>query len=248
MNLYGIIGYPLQHSASPEIFAQKFRTESINDAVYQKFAINKIDQLPELIANNRELKGLNVTIPYKESVIAFANKTDNLVRETGSANTLKILRRKEAYEIQAFNTDVFGFESSLKKQPLQPNQKALVLGSGGSSRSVQYVLKKMGIDYLVVSRHPKTQGMISYKSLSRDVIQSRKFIINTTPLGMHPDTETKPDIPYQDLSGDHLLFDLIYNPPLTEFLQSGRRAGAQILNGEEMLLRQAEKSWEIWQQ
>lgn len=247
MNIYGIIGYPLEHSASPQIFAQKFTEEGIDDSEYKKFPLPNIDQLPELIAKNPSLKGLNVTIPYKEMVVAFADKSGELVKETGSANTLKIFRKNGNYEVHAFNTDVYGFGYSLKKHLGRHHRKALILGSGGSSRSVQYALKKMGVDFLVVSRQAKAPGMISYDNLSEGIIQSSKLIINTTPLGMYPKTEAKPEIPYQYLTGDHLLFDLIYNPPMTEFLKSGRKAGAQIINGEEMLRKQAESSWEIWQ-
>jgi shikimate dehydrogenase len=245
-NLYGLIGYPLSHSFSKKYFTEKFRKEGLKRHFYELFPIQTISQLPGLLERFPELKGLNVTIPYKEAVFPFLDELDPAAAEIGAVNTLAI---RPDGKIKGFNTDVYGFEESLqtgiRKYPGKV-WKALVFGSGGSSKAVSYVLEKRNIFHKIVSRNPASD-QLAYEELVPETARTFNLLINCTPLGMHPDTEMCPAFPYHHLSGREFLFDLIYNPSETLFLKKGREAGCEVKNGLEMLTLQAEKAWEIWQ-
>ncbi len=247
MKQFGLIGYPLTHSFSEKYFLEKFSRESIDDCNYKLFPLKQIEQFPELIKDNISLQGLNVTVPYKESVIRYLDKMSDVVREIGAVNCIKIAKTEQGTQLIGYNTDVFGFETSLKPHLKSWHQHAIILGTGGSAKAVAYVLKKLGINYTYVSRKPVNKDAISYPDLTKLFIKSHLLIINTTPLGMFPLTKNFPKIPYDHLSVQHLLFDLIYNPEQTQFLKKGKLQGATILNGLEMLHVQAEKSFEIWE-
>ncbi len=243
MKKYGLIGFPLTHSFSKKYFAEKFEKEGIADVAFHNFPLTSIDEFPQLLRSNPTLLGLNVTIPYKEQVLQYLDHLSEEVKETRAANCIKIGKNG----LVACNTDIIGFRDSFVKK-LKPGIKnALVLGSGGSSKAVQYVLDKLGIDFLVVSRTIGNKpGFIGYNQLSKEMLNDFTVIINCTPLGMYPDESTFPDIPYSYLSPKHYLFDLIYNPAKTQFLKKGEEQGALTENGYEMLKLQAEASWKIW--
>jgi shikimate dehydrogenase len=242
MRKFGLIGFPLGHSFSAKYFTEKFQRESIHDCSYSNFEISAVSELPAIL-NDPELEGLNVTIPYKESVINFLNKTDKVVEETGACNCIRIHQGT----VTGYNTDVIGFEESISEKLMIRDKRSLVLGTGGSSKAVAWVLKKIGIQCLFVSR--KENGMrdqITYGNLNREILDSHTLIINTTPVGMFPKTDDCPPIPYEYLGPRHYLFDLIYNPAKTLFLEKGEVVGARTKNGADMLAIQAEASWEIW--
>lgn len=241
MRLFGLIGHPLSHSFSGKYFAEKFEKEGILDCSYENFPIPDIDEL-KTVLSLPGLQGLNITIPYKEKIIPFLYFKSEIVKKINACNCIKIIDGK----LYGFNTDVTGFETSLIRK-LNPaiHRHALVLGTGGASNAVKFVLEKLKINYSVVSRK-KAVGLLNYEKITPEIIQSNKLIINTTPLGMFPDINDAPPLPYEFLSPDHLLVDLIYNPEKTLFLKKGEEAGAQIQNGLEMLELQAEKSWKIW--
>jgi shikimate dehydrogenase len=257
MKKYGIIGYPLVHSFSLSYFTEKFKKENLDDCEYQAFPLQNISDLPEVIKNNPELCGLNVTHPHKIGVIYYLDKLDEAAREIDAVNCIKIVNNRpvESFfsgelssmkvRLEGYNTDAYGFEHSLKPLLKKHHQKALILGDGGASRAVAYVLRKLGIEYLIVSRRARNK-QVAYKDLSQDLMAEHLLIINTTPLGTFPETEGCADIPYQFFSDKHLAYDLVYNPAETEFLKRAKANGASIKNGLEMLHIQAEKAWEIW--
>jgi shikimate dehydrogenase len=247
MHLYGLIGRKLQHSFSPDYFNEKFRQENIS-AKYVLFEIDQIAKVRQIILNNKNLTGLNVTIPYKRDIMNFLDWIDPAAKEVGSVNTVKIERVNEKVRLLGFNTDVIGFRQSLES--VLKGKKinhALVLGSGGSSGAVTWVLDKMNIDWLMVSRRPKSEKQVAYERLNRQMMEENLLLVNTTPLGMFPDTGSYPHIPYPYLTESHVLFDLVYNPPETAFLQKGKLQGALTINGLEMLKIQAEEAWRVWQ-
>lgn len=243
MKLYGLIGYPLGHSFSKKYFTEKFEREKFSDCSYELFPIRSITELSSILNTNPALKGLNVTIPYKEQVLEYVTKTTAAVQEIGAANTIKI----EGSSLMAYNTDVIGFENSFSKK-LKPDQKkALVLGTGGASKAVQYVLRKLSIDFLLVSRNEESKyGIINYSEIDETIVNDFPIIVNCTPVGMYPNIHDCPAIPYQFISEKHYFFDLIYKPEKTMFLQKGEQKGAVIENGYDMLVIQAEESWKIW--
>ena len=244
MRKFGLIGYPLSHSFSQKFFSEKFLKEHIEDCIYENYSLPSIDLLPSTIASQPDLCGLNVTIPYKEQVIAFLHDSDDVVKRIGACNCIDIRQGK----LYGFNTDVSGFEQSLKKN-LQPHHaKALILGTGGGSKAVEFVINKLGIEYKLVSRNPNSSSstQIGYSRITASLLATHTLIINTTPLGMFPNIDQYPPIPYNALTSNHFLFDLIYNPAKTLFLQKGEEQGATIQNGLEMLIIQAEESWKIW--
>ena len=245
MKLYGLIGYPISHSFSKKFFTQKFETERITDSRYELFPIEQIEHFPKLLENNPNLAGLNVTIPYKELVLPFLDEVEESAKEIGAVNTIRIKNGK----LTGFNTDVFGFERSLKrflnKNKSIPVKRALIFGTGGASKAVAFVLKKMNISFLLVSRDIK-KGDLRYIDLDKSVMQRAQLLINTSPLGMAPNIESFPDIPYEWINKGHLLFDLVYNPEKTVFLIKGESMHASVRNGLEMLIGQAERAWEIW--
>ena len=246
MKKYGLIGYPLSHSFSEKYFSKKFEKEKITDCEYNNFSLHKISDFPDLIKNTANLKGLNVTIPYKEKIIPFLDKIDKTAKQIGAVNAIKLEKKSNKTILIGYNTDVYGFRKSLINKFENRHKKALILGTGGASKAVKYVLNNLEIKYLFVSRK-KTENTILYSELSREIIEQHTLIINTTPLGMFPNTEKFPDIPYNFISKKHLFYDLIYNPEKTIFLQKGKQKSAKIINGLQMLELQAEMSWEIFQ-
>jgi len=242
MRTFGLIGFPLTHSFSQKYFSEKFKKENISDAEFKNFPLENINDFPRLLASNPTLCGLSVTIPHKQSMMRILIEMDTVARETGAVNCIKV-----SETLTGFNTDVFGFEKSLLPLLKNHHTKALILGTGGAAKAVEYVLKKSGIEYLFISRSQKPEaGNCSYNDLDNEIISSHPLIINTTPLGMFPDADSYPRIPYEHLTEKHLLYDLVYNPQETLFLKKGKEKGAQVKNGLEMLQLQADKAWEIW--
>ena len=238
MRLFGLIGYPLSHSFSKQYFTAKFERENITDCRYELFPIESIDKLPELLAANPQLEGLNVTIPYKQQVLPWLTDRSNLPLE--ACNCIVIKEGK----LTGYNTDVTGFEGSFTPL-LQPHHnKALILGTGGAAAAVQYILGKLGIAYKMVSRTPGN-GLV-YEDIDAAVIAEHNIIINTTPLGTYPNTEACAAIPYRYITPQHYMYDLVYNPSKTKFLLLGEANGATIKNGADMLEIQAEANWKIW--
>lgn len=245
MRKFGLIGYPLGHSFSKQYFSDKFRKESITDCEYENFELEKIDHLVSLIRTNPGLCGFNVTIPYKTKVMEYLDAVDDEALDVGAVNVVKISGNRGKKVLKGYNTDVYGFRESLVPHLKSVINQAIILGTGGSSRAISWVLDKLGINHINVSRKPDGYS-ISYEDLSDKIITDSLLIINATPLGMYPDIHTKPEINYNCLTRSHILYDLVYNPEITAFLESGRERGCKIIGGFEMLRLQAEKSWEIW--
>ncbi len=240
MRQFGLIGYPLSHSFSQGFFSEKFSQENIADAVYANYPLETLEAFSKLW-ENETLQGLNVTIPYKKDVIPFLDYPSSVVTAIHACNCI----RKFEGKLYGYNTDVIGFEKSLLPF-LQPHHtKALILGTGGASAAVEWVLRKLNIQYQVVSRTPAA-GKLSYHQINSSVIDEHTLLINTSPLGMYPHVNEAPDLPYQAIGPKHHLFDLIYNPAQTIFLEKGLTQGASVQNGLEMLYIQAEESWKIW--
>jgi len=244
MQEFGLIGYPLSHSFSKKYFSEKFTKENINNCNYELYEIDNIDYINDLIGKTQNLKGLNITIPYKESIINHLDEIDVIAESIGAVNTIKI--DKETRKLKGFNTDYFGFKQSIKPFLDIRHERALILGTGGASKAVYYVLKELNIDCLFVSRTPKNDNEISYKDVNQYVIKHHQIIVNTTPVGTFPNIEDKPNIDYSLITDSHFLYDLVYNPEETAFLKQGKLKGAITLNGYQMLQLQAEKAWEIW--
>ena len=239
----GLIGYPLSHSFSKKYFTKKFEKENISDYEYLNFECKNLDNFPAILQQNPALIGLNVTMPYKEKILQYVDVKDPTVKKIGASNTLLI----QNGHITAYNTDVYAFKESLLPLLEQQHQKALILGTGGASKAVKYVLNELNIEYTSVSRQAKNNGEISYNELTKSIISSHLLVINTTPVGSYPDIKKSPLFPYDFISPEHLFYDLIYNPLQTIFLQKALIKGAKVSNGLKMLQLQAEKSWEIWQ-
>ena len=244
--LYGLLGYPLVHSFSQNYFNQKFESEN-TDAEYINFEIPDVGMLMEVVAENENLNGLNVTIPYKEQVIPFLDEIDPAASEVGAVNVIKFIRGKDGLRLKGYNSDIIGFTDSIKSLLKPHHQSALVLGTGGAAKAVSYSLRKLGLDVQLVSRR-KSANTLVYEELTKNDLKTHKVIVNTTPLGMYPNVDICPDIPYRYLTPQHLCYDLIYNPDETLFLKNSRQAGAQVKNGLEMLLLQAFASYSIWNQ
>ncbi|HAS44810.1 MAG TPA: shikimate dehydrogenase [Microscillaceae bacterium] len=246
MRQFGLIGYPLSHSFSKKYFTEKFERENIAQANYELYELSSIDLFPALLAKHPDLVGLNVTIPYKQAVMPYLDALDTSAQKVGAVNVIKIENGKKT----GFNSDYYGFKQSLINShfPINANTKALVLGSGGASKAVIAALSDLAIQCKIVSRNPVNDQQIAYKSITSELIANYQIIVNTTPLGMHPHTNACPDLPYEALNENYLLFDLLYNPSETLFMKKGAAQGAQVLNGLEMLHLQAEKSWKIWNQ
>ncbi len=244
MRKFGLIGFPLEHSFSASYFAEKFKKLRI-EASYRNFPLEEIAAFESLLKEEPELDGLNVTVPYKQKIIPYLDALDQTSRSIGAVNTILFCRREGRAASIGYNTDVTGFRRSLEENRHPDQDCALVLGTGGSSAAVIHVLKELQIDYRWVSRQ-KSEGKTSYEELTALHVTESRLIINTTPLGMHPRVETCPDIPYDGIRPGHLIFDLVYNPVKTRFLEMGEARGAAIVNGYQMLVYQAEASWEIW--
>jgi len=243
MRLYGLIGYPLKHSFSKRYFAEKFRREGI-DARYDLYELQRIDDFPELV-KMPGLCGLNVTIPYKESVIPFLNELDEVAEKIGAVNVIKFLRKNNHLWLKGYNSDIIGFEKAIIPFLKTFHDKALLLGTGGAAKAISFVLAAHNIKVTHVSRKPGI-NKITYNDLNEELMREHKLIINATPLGTYPNLCSCPDIPYEHLTPQHILFDVVYNPPKTLFLKKGEEQGATIINGETMLSGQAEAAWEIW--
>lgn len=242
--LYGLIGYPLVHSFSKEYFNNKFQSENLN-AEYINYQIPAVNEIEEIVASQKNLCGLNVTIPYKEKVIAYLDEIDSCAAEIGAVNVIKFIRNKDKVKLKGYNSDWKAFAQTLEGL-LKPHHKnALLLGTGGASKAVAYALKTLGINYRFVSRTP-SEGMYAYSDLDEDIMASHTIIVNTTPLGMYPNVDNYPQLPYHYLTSDHLLYDLLYNPEKTAFMRKGEEYKAQVKNGLEMLLLQAFIGWQIW--
>ena len=254
MRQFGLIGYPLGHSFSATYFGEKFEREAI-DATYRNFPLDRVSDFRRLLQREPLLSGLNVTVPYKQKIIKYLDSLSDTASRIQAVNTISFGLRAGRPWLEGDNTDVIGFRSSLEKHLKPHHASALVLGTGGSSKAVRYVLGQLGIDFILVSRtagkgsneaQTEQNRRITYSELNARLVQNTTLLINTTPLGMHPDVKSFPVIPYDALTPDHLLFDLVYNPARTEFLARGEKRGAAVVNGYEMLILQAEASWKIW--
>ena len=244
MDKYGLIGYPLGHSFSIGYHNQRFADEGIN-AKYINFEIPSIDSLPEVLNSNPELKGLNVTIPYKEKVIEFLDYISPEARAIGAVNVIRVVHEGKNIKLRGYNSDVIGFTQSIEPMLESYHKKALVLGTGGASKAIAYGLKSLGIEPVFVSRYERP-GTIQYGSITPEVVHEYPVMVNCTPLGMFPKVDTCPDLPYEAMDDKNILYDLIYNPDETLFMKLGAKQGASVKNGLEMLLLQAFASWEFW--
>lgn len=243
MKTYGLIGYRLSHSFSKKYFNEKFAKENIADCVYENFPLETIKEFATLLHTTPDLKGCNVTIPYKQEIIPYLDELDAAAKEIGAVNVVKIFPDGK---LIGYNSDYYGFKTSLQKFiPVNRSYRALILGTGGAAKAVAVALKDLEIPYQYVSRS-KGEGMISYAEMNEKTLEEYSIIINTSPLGMYPDVDSFPDIPYQFLTDKHYLYDLVYNPEITAFMRKGQQHGAHVVNGLEMLIGQAEKAWEIW--
>jgi shikimate dehydrogenase len=245
MDKYGLIGYPLGHSFSISYFNQRFADEGIN-AKYMNFEIPTIDELPEVIAKNPELKGLNVTIPYKEKVMDFLDSISPEARAIGAVNVIRVTHEGKKTILKGFNSDVIGFTKSIESMlDKKWHKKALILGTGGASKAINYGLKALGLETVFVSRYERPET-IQYDKITPEVVKEYNVIVNCTPLGMYPHSDECPDLPYEAMDNHTILYDLIYNPDQTLFMRKGLERGADVKNGLEMLLLQAFASWEFW--
>ncbi|PTX43672.1 shikimate dehydrogenase [Christiangramia gaetbulicola] len=240
MRTFGLIGKNIDYSFSRKYFSEKFSKEDLKDQ-YVNFDIASIEEFPVILKNN-EISGLNVTIPYKEVVIPFLDKLDAHSEKIQAVNTIKF---ENDGSITGYNTDYWGFLNALKPHLKPQHTKALILGTGGASKAIAYALELLNIQYKFVSRKPE-KDQFSYTDLDKDILDSYTLIINCTPLGTHPKVEACPDLPFEHISNQHLVFDLIYNPAETRLMKLSSEKGAQTLNGLEMLKLQAEKAWSIW--
>lgn len=240
MTKYGIIGYPLGHSFSRGFFTEKFARESI-DAQYLNFEIPDVAMLSDVLRDNPELRGLNVTLPHKQAVIPLLDEMSEEAMEIGAVNVIRVRNGK----LKGFNSDIIGFTNSIKPL-LQPHhRKALILGTGGASKAIRVGLNRLGIEWTYVSRSPR-DGMVTYEDITAETLQEYTVIVNCSPVGMFPKVDAAPAIPYELLSPQHLLFDCVYNPEETLFMKKGREQGATVKNGLEMLHLQAIASWKFW--
>lgn len=245
MDKYGLIGYPLGHSFSISYFNQKFQDENI-DAVYENYEIPSIDALPEVLSLNPELKGINVTIPYKEKVLPFLDSISPEARAIGAVNVIRVSHKGNKTILKGYNSDVIGFTKSIEPMlDKKWHQKALILGTGGASKAIDYGLRNLGLETVFVSRYERP-GTIQYKNVTPEIVKEYNVIINCTPIGMYPKTEVCPELPYEAMDNHTILYDLIYNPDETLFMKRGAEYGANVKNGLEMLLLQAFSSWEFW--
>ena len=246
MDKYGLIGFPLGHSFSISYFNQKFQDEGI-DAVYENFEIPTIDALPEVLDSNPNLHGLNVTIPYKEKVIPFLDSVSPEARAIGAVNVIRVTHQGNEIKLKGYNSDVIGFTQSIEPMlDKKWHKKALILGTGGASKAIDYGLRNLGLETVFVSRYERP-GTIQYSTITPEVVEEYNVIVNCTPLGMYPKTDECPALPYEALNENNLLYDLVYNPLETLFMKKGAAQGATVKNGLEMLHLQAIASWEFWE-
>ncbi|RGN48142.1 MULTISPECIES: shikimate dehydrogenase [unclassified Bacteroides] len=244
MQKYGLIGYPLKHSFSISYFNEKFQSEGI-DAEYVNFEIPSINDLPGIIKGNPNLQGFNVTIPYKEKVISYLDEIDKTAIPIGAINVVKVIRQKGKVKLIGYNSDIIGFTRSIEPLLESHHKKALILGTGGAAKAVYHGLKSLGVESVYVTRQTRPD-MLTYEELTPEIIAEHTIIVNCTPIGMYPQVDFCPNIPYEYLTPNHLLYDLLYNPDTTLFMKKGAAKGAVVKNGLEMLLLQAFAAWEIW--
>jgi shikimate dehydrogenase len=245
MRKFGLIGYPLGHSFSKKYFTEKFLNEHISDCSYENYPIENINLVKNIVYEDHDLLGFNVTIPYKTEIIRFLDSLEPAAEEIGAVNVVKIKRSDSGIRLSGFNSDITGIGETLYPYITKNVRNAIVLGTGGSSKAVCYTLHKFGINIIQISRNKKP-GLFTYPEVTRELMDNCELIINTTPLGMFPDIENKPDINYNLLSSKHILFDLVYNPEITAFLKMGVEKGCKTIGGIKMLYSQAERAWEIW--
>lgn len=246
MDKYALIGYPLGHSFSRSYFNDKFAGEKI-DAEYLNFEIPSINEFPDIIASHPELRGLNVTIPYKQQVMNYLDDISPEARAIGAVNVVKVEHNGRNTRLIGYNSDVIGFTRSIQPYLRPHHTKALILGTGGASKAINYALNKLGLETVFVSRTVR-DNCITYQDITPEVLREYEVIVNCTPKGMYPHTDECPDIPYEHLDANNLLYDLVYNPEETLFMKRGKEHGAQVKNGLEMLILQAIASWEFWNQ
>ena len=244
MDKYGLIGFPLGHSFSVSFFNEQFTNENIN-ARYINFEIPQIDELPEILASNPELKGLNVTTPYKQKVISYLDDISPEAKSIGAVNVIRITHKGKNPILKGFNSDVIGFTRSIEPMLEKFHKKALILGTGGASKAIEYGLNTLGLETLFVSR-TKRDGWITYDEVTPELVKEYNVIVNCTPVGMYPKADSCPDLPYEAMGSHNILYDLIYNPDETLFMKKGAEHGATTKNGLEMLLLQAFASWDFW--
>jgi shikimate dehydrogenase len=243
MRKFGLIGYPLGHSFSKKYFTTRFENENI-DAKYDLYELDKLEKF-ENLKQISELCGLNVTIPYKEKIIGFLDELDDTAKKIGAVNVIKFIRTECQLKLKGYNSDTIGFEKSLQPLLKSHHSKALILGTGGASKAIKYVLDNLGISSVFVSRNP-SENMLTYQQIDKKILNDFKLIINASPVGTFPNVNQCPDIPYQFLDSLHVLYDLVYNPAETLFMKKGKERGATVCNGEAMLIGQAEAAWQIW--
>ncbi|MBP5277999.1 MAG: shikimate dehydrogenase [Prevotella sp.] len=244
MKKYGLIGYPLRHSFSMGFFNEKFQNENI-DAEYINYEIKNIDELREVLASNPDLQGFNVTIPYKQKVMSYLDSIAPEARSIGAVNVVKVEHRNNTYHLKGYNSDSIAFTKTIEPMLDSIHQRALILGTGGASKAIEYSLKSLGLTTLLVSRYERP-GTIQYQRITPEIIKDYNVIVNCTPCGMYPHFDECPLLPYEAMDSRTILYDLIYNPDETMFMRNGKKYGATVKNGLEMLLLQAYVSWEIW--
>jgi len=242
MRKFGLIGKNIDYSFSQSYFAAKFKAEEITDASYQNFDLESISDFPTLLEDT-QIKGFNITIPYKEVIIPYVDKLNKNAKKIGAINTIKFTKKGK---LKGYNTDYYGFKNAILPHLKPQHTSALILGTGGASKAIAYALQKLNIAYTYVSRNATKENQISYQQLTEEIIKTNTIIVNCTPLGTFPDIKACPNIPYAAITDKHLLFDLIYNPEESTFLNYGKQKNATIINGYKMLQLQAEKSWKIW--
>lgn len=242
MRKFGLIGKNIDYSFSQSYFAAKFKAEEVTDASYQNFDLESISDFPTLLEDT-QIKGFNITIPYKEVIIPYVDKLNKNAKKIGAINTIKFTKKGK---LKGYNTDYYGFKNAILPHLKPQHTSALILGTGGASKAIAYALQKLNIAYTYVSRNATKENQISYQQLTEEIIKTNTIIVNCTPLGTFPDIKACPNIPYAAITDKHLLFDLIYNPEESTFLNYGKQKNATIINGYKMLQLQAEKSWKIW--
>lgn len=247
MKTFGLIGYKLGHSFSKGFFSEMFDKENLTDHEYVNFELDNINEFPRIFEQGKNICGLNCTIPYKQDVINFLDDIDSEAALIGAVNTIKITEKQGKRFLKGFNTDLYGFEHSIRPLLNEMHKKALILGTGGASKAVKFLFDSMGIEYLSATTKSETaQKEIAYNGITETIMKDHLIIVNTTPLGMFPKVDSFPDIPYHLITADHILFDLVYNPLETVFLSKGKEKGANTKNGLEMLHLQALRAWDIW--
>lgn len=247
MKTYGLIGYRLGHSFSRNFFTEKFANENLSDHEYVNFELDSIEEFPGIFDGDKTICGLNCTIPYKQQIIPFLDEIEAEAEQIGAVNTVKIINRNGRRILKGYNTDLYGFEHSLRPMLEAKHRKALILGTGGASKAIKFLFDKMGIAYFsVTTKEEPGEKEIRYNQLTEELMNEYLIVINATPLGTFPKVDTCPDIPYQFITVDHILYDLVYNPEETLFLKKGKAQGAKTKNGLEMLHLQAIRAWEIW--